>query len=86
MFGSTMDEVIKAFQLAASCVYYWIGDLTSKTPWFGWDPWSWKVYKFCMQESIKLDVDCKIWKAVEPKVVTKARRRKVAKGRSRRVD
>jgi hypothetical protein len=39
-----------------------------------------------MEESLKLDVDCKIWKAVEPKVVTKARRRKVSRGRSRRVD
>jgi hypothetical protein len=39
-----------------------------------------------MEESLKLDVDCKIWKNVEPKAVTKARRRKVSRGRSRRVD
>jgi hypothetical protein len=30
-----------------------------------------------LEEScIKLDVDCRIWKAVEPKGVTKAKRRK----------
>ena len=39
-----------------------------------------------MEESVKLDVDCRIWKAVEPKAVTKARRRKVLKRGSRRVD
>jgi hypothetical protein len=39
-----------------------------------------------MEESLKLDVDYKIWKAAEPTVVTKARRRKGVKGRSRRVD
>ena len=68
--------MIKRFQSAVSYLYYWIGDLTSRTPWFGWDPWSWKVYRFCMEESVKLDVDCRIWKAVEPKGVTKAKRRK----------
>lgn len=78
--------MIKRFQSAVSYLYYWIGDLISRTPWFGWDPWSWKVYQFCMEESLKLDVDYKIWKAAEPTVVTKARRRKGVKGRSRRVD
>ena len=29
-----------------------------------------------MEESLKLDVDCRIWKAVETKGVTKAKRRK----------
>jgi len=67
--------MIKRFQSAVSYLYYLVGDLISMTPWFGWDPWSWKVYQFCMEESLKLDVDCKIWKAVEPKGVTKARRR-----------
>ena len=81
-----MDEVIKAFQLAVSCVYYWIGDLTSRTPWFGLHKWSWQLYRFCMEESVKLDVDCRIWKDVEPKMVTKARRRKMRKGGSKRVD
>jgi hypothetical protein len=39
-----------------------------------------------MEESLKLDVDYKIWKAVEPESVTKARRRKVSKRGPRRVD
>jgi hypothetical protein len=81
-----MIDIIKAFQLAVSCVYYWVGDLISMAPWFGLHKWSWKVYQFCMEESVRLDVDCKIWKAVEPKAVTKARRRKRARGRYRRVD
>jgi hypothetical protein len=74
--GYVWVKMIKRFQFAVSHLYYWIGDLTSRTPWFGWDPWSWKVYQFCMEESLKLDVDCRIWKAVEPKGVTKAKRRK----------
>jgi len=68
--------MIKRFQTAVSHLYYWIGDLTSRTPWFGLDKWSWQLYRFCMEESVRLDVDCRIWKAVEPKGVTKAKRRK----------
>ena len=78
--------MIKRFQLAVSYLYYWIGDLTSRTPWFKLYGLGWKAYQFCMEESLKLDVDCKIWKNVEPKAVTKARRRKVSKRGSRRVD
>ena len=79
-------KMIKRFQLAVSYLYYYIGDLTSRTPWFKLYGLGWRVYQFCMQESVKLDIDYKIWKAVEPKAVTKARRRKRLRGRSRRVD
>ena len=78
--------MIKRFQLAASYLYYLIGDLTSRTPWFSLYGVGWRIYQFCMEESLKLDVDCKIWKAVEPKAITKARRRKVSKRGPRRVD
>jgi hypothetical protein len=73
--GYIWVKVIREFQSAVSHLYYYIGDLVSKAPWFGLHKWSWRVYQFCMEESVRLDVDCKIWKAVEPKGVTKARRR-----------
>ena len=73
--GYVRVKMIKRFQLAASYLYYLIGDLTSRTPWFNLYGVGWKVYQFCMEESVRLDVDCRIWKAVEPKGVTKARRR-----------
>lgn len=68
--------MIKRFQFAVSYLYYWVGDLTSRTPWFQHYGLGWSAYRFCMEESVRLDVDCKIWKAVEPKEVTKAKRRK----------
>jgi hypothetical protein len=50
--------------LALSYVFYWLGDIASRLPWFGWDPWSWKFYQFCMNKSLDLDKDCRIWKKV----------------------
>ena len=78
--------MIRRFQSAVSYLYYYIGDLISRTPWFCLDRWSWKAYQFCMEESIKLDVDCRIWKVAEPEVVTKSKRRKLRKRSRRRVD
>ena len=46
-------------------LFYWLGDIASRLPWFGWDPWSWKFYQFCMNKSLDLDKDCLIWKKVD---------------------
>ena len=46
-------------------LFYWLGDIASRLPWFGWDPWSWKFYQFCMNKSLDLDKDCSIWKKVD---------------------
>jgi hypothetical protein len=71
--------MIDRFQFLVSYLYYYMGDLTSRTPWFGWDPWSWKFYQFCMEESLKLDVVGRIWKYPPPKEVRRSVRRKAKK-------
>jgi len=71
--------MINRFQFLVSYLYYYMGDLTSRTPWFGWDPWSSKFYQFCMEESIKLDVAGRIWKYPPPKEVRRSVRRKAKK-------
>ena len=45
-----------------SHILFWLGDLTSRTPWFKAYGFGWKFYQTCMTESIRLDVDCKLWK------------------------
>jgi len=71
--------MINRFQFLVSYLYYYMGDLTSRTPWFGWDPWSFKFYQFCMEESLKLDVVGRIWKYPTPKEVRRSVRRKATK-------
>jgi len=68
--------MIQRFQSTVSYLYYLIGDLISRTPWFNLYGVGWKAYQFCMEESVRLDVNCKIWKKVEPQGVTKSKRRK----------
>jgi hypothetical protein len=52
-------------KLALSYLFYWLGDIASRLPWFGWDRWSWRFYQFCMNKSLDLDKDCLIWKKVD---------------------
>jgi hypothetical protein len=66
-----------------SYLFYWLGDIASRLPWFGWDRWSWKFYQFCMEKSLELDEDCSIWKKVEPKEVRKSKSRKAKKLRKK---